>query len=90
MAERGRWLKTFQVFLTRCVVASAAILRLACSSLSNSLFGSSNLISPQQKQSPAFQQGFVYGGEREIRTPGTRKSTIDFESTAFDHSAISP
>ena len=30
------------------------------------------------------------GGERGIRTPGTRKRTIDFESTAFDHSAISP
>ena len=30
------------------------------------------------------------GGERGIRTPGTREHTIDFESTAFDHSAISP
>ena len=30
------------------------------------------------------------GGERGIRTPGTRERTIDFESTAFDHSAISP
>ncbi len=53
-------------------------------------FGSSNLIFPQHNQSPALWQGFGYGGEREIRTPGTRKSTIDFESTAFDHSAISP
>ena len=32
----------------------------------------------------------VGGGERGIRTPGTRERTIDFESTAFDHSAISP
>ena len=30
------------------------------------------------------------GGERGIRAPGTRERTIDFESTAFDHSAISP
>ena len=30
------------------------------------------------------------GGERGIRTPGTHERTIDFESTAFDHSAISP
>ena len=34
--------------------------------------------------------GIKDGGERGIRTPGTRKRTIDFESTAFDHSAISP
>ena len=33
---------------------------------------------------------FMIGGEIGIRTPGTRKGTIDFESTAFDHSAISP
>ena len=26
----------------------------------------------------------------ELLTPGTRERTIDFESTAFDHSAISP
>ena len=30
------------------------------------------------------------GGERGIRTPGTHKRTIDFESTALDHSATSP
>ena len=30
------------------------------------------------------------GGERGIRTPGTHERTVDFESTAFDHSAISP
>ena len=30
------------------------------------------------------------GGERGIRTPGTRERTINFESTAFAHSAISP
>ena len=30
------------------------------------------------------------GGEGGIRTPGTRKRTIDFESTALDHSATSP
>ena len=30
------------------------------------------------------------GGEEGIRTPGTRKRTIDFESTALDHSATSP
>jgi hypothetical protein len=29
-------------------------------------------------------------GERGIRTPGTREDTADFESAAFDHSAISP
>ncbi len=34
--------------------------------------------------------GSIIGGERGIRTPGTRERTIDFESTAFDHSAISP
>ena len=34
--------------------------------------------------------GIITGGERGIRTPGTRERTIDFESTAFDHSAISP
>ena len=32
----------------------------------------------------------LYGGEGGIRTPGTRKRTIDFESTALDHSATSP
>ncbi|MGX8703398.1 MAG: hypothetical protein ACSW8H_02975, partial [bacterium] len=33
---------------------------------------------------------FFYGGEIGIRTLGTQDlSTIDFESTAFDHSAIS-
>ena len=30
------------------------------------------------------------GGEGGIRTPGTCKRTIDFESTALDHSATSP
>ena len=30
------------------------------------------------------------GGERGIRTPGTAMGTTDFESAAFDHSAISP
>ena len=30
------------------------------------------------------------GGEGGIRTPGTRERTVDFESTAFDHSATSP
>ena len=34
--------------------------------------------------------GSIAGGERGIRTPGTRKRTIDFESTALDHSATSP
>src|SRR5580698_9100933 len=29
-------------------------------------------------------------GEGGIRTPGTRKGTLDFESSAFDHSATSP
>ena len=33
---------------------------------------------------------YRYGGEGGIRTPGTRERTIDFESTAFDHSATSP
>ena len=32
----------------------------------------------------------IDGGEGGIRTPGTRKRTIDFESTALDHSATSP
>jgi hypothetical protein len=36
----------------------------------------------------AFEQ--VNGGERGIRTPGTLTGTTDFESAAFDHSAISP
>ena len=30
------------------------------------------------------------GGERGIRTPGTVARTVDFESTAFNRSAISP
>ena len=30
------------------------------------------------------------GGGRGIRTPGTRTRTVDFESTAFNHSAIPP
>ena len=34
--------------------------------------------------------GSMCGGEGGIRTPGTRKRTIDFESTALDHSATSP
>ena len=33
---------------------------------------------------------YMCGGEEGIRTPGTRERTIDFESTAFDHSATSP
>ncbi len=33
---------------------------------------------------------FVIGGETGIRTLGTLTSTTDFESIAFDHSAISP
>ena len=32
----------------------------------------------------------IDGGEGGIRTPGTHKRTIDFESTALDHSATSP
>ncbi len=32
----------------------------------------------------------INGGEGGIRTPGTLKRTIDFESTALDHSATSP
>ena len=32
----------------------------------------------------------IDGREGGIRTPGTRKRTIDFESTALDHSATSP
>ena len=32
----------------------------------------------------------IDGGEGGIRTPGTRKRTIDFESTALDPSATSP
>ena len=34
--------------------------------------------------------GSMCGGEGGIRTPGTCKRTIDFESTALDHSATSP
>ena len=30
------------------------------------------------------------GGEGEIRTHGTASRSVDFESTAFDHSATSP
>jgi hypothetical protein len=30
------------------------------------------------------------GGEGRIRTDGTPKRTLDFESSAFDHSATSP
>lgn len=33
---------------------------------------------------------FWYGGEIGIRTLGTASGTTDFESAAFDHSAISP
>ena len=36
------------------------------------------------------QRVTIDGGEGGIRTPGTRKRTIDFESTALDHSATSP
>jgi hypothetical protein len=32
----------------------------------------------------------INGGERGSRTPGEVTPTVDFESTAFDHSAISP
>ena len=32
----------------------------------------------------------LVGGERGIRTHGTRKGTLDFESSAFDRSASSP
>ena len=32
----------------------------------------------------------VYGGERGIRTPDTRKGIHAFEARAFSHSAISP
>src|SRR5208337_78201 len=31
-----------------------------------------------------------YGGEGEIRTPGTRQGTLAFEASAIDHSATSP
>jgi hypothetical protein len=31
-----------------------------------------------------------FGGEGRIRTDGTPKRTLDFESSAFDHSATSP
>ena len=36
------------------------------------------------------QKVTINGGEGGIRTPGTHKRTIDFESTALDHSATSP
>ena len=36
------------------------------------------------------QKVTIDGGEGGIRTPGTLKRTIDFESTALDHSATSP
>ena len=39
---------------------------------------------------PNDQRVTIDGGEGGIRTPGTRKRTIDFESTALDHSATSP
>ena len=32
----------------------------------------------------------AFGGERGIRTPGTNERTVDFESTPFDLSGISP
>jgi hypothetical protein len=32
----------------------------------------------------------LLGGEGRIRTDGTPKRTLDFESSAFDHSATSP
>ena len=32
----------------------------------------------------------INGGEGEIRTHGTASRSVDFESTAFDHSATSP
>ena len=31
-----------------------------------------------------------FGGKGEIRTHGTPKGTLDFESSAFDHSATFP
>src|SRR3546814_8207309 len=34
--------------------------------------------------------GTVGGGQGEIRTHGTPKRTLDFESSAFDHSATCP
>jgi hypothetical protein len=34
--------------------------------------------------------GFLYGGEGGIRTHGTRKGTLDFESSPFGHSGTSP
>jgi hypothetical protein len=33
---------------------------------------------------------FKFGGKGEIRTHGTPKGTLDFESSAFDHSATFP
>ena len=33
---------------------------------------------------------FEFGGKGEIRTHGTPKRTLDFESSAFDHSATFP
>lgn len=38
----------------------------------------------------SFDKSLIIGGEKGIRTLGTENRTPDFESGAFDHSAISP
>jgi hypothetical protein len=41
-------------------------------------------------QKTALLDGFSYGGEGGIRTLDSREAILDFESSAFDHSATSP
>ena len=44
---------------------------------------------PQSKK-PQLLLRLLRGGEGEIRTHGNLAATLDFESSAFDHSATSP
>ena len=54
-------------------------------------FGSSNLNPPQHTPKPRTSARLWCMAERgRFELPVPVKSTIDFESTAFDHSAISP
>ena len=44
----------------------------------------------QKKPCKLNLQGFIFGGELGIRTPGTFHSSTVFKTAAIDHSASSP
>ena len=53
-------------------------------------FFEGNTNSPRPEAATNHNATKEYGGERGIRTPGTREGSVVFKTTPFGHSGISP